>query len=61
MIRGGTTLLIGALGTYRCRKCDYRESWLAFAKFAEDVIRAKEEAECIKKTAVLSPDVFDLG
>jgi len=38
-----------------------REAWLAFAKFAEDVMRSKEKAECAREAAILSPDPFDPG
>jgi len=38
-----------------------REAWLAFAKFAEDVMRLKEEAERAREAAALSPDPFDPG
>jgi len=38
-----------------------REAWLAFAKFAEDVMRLKEEAERAREAAILSPGPFDPG
>jgi len=38
-----------------------RESWLAFARFAESVMRAKEDAERLRKAAAYSPDPFDPG
>jgi len=38
-----------------------RESWLAFAKFAENVMRAKEDAERAREAALLSPGPFDPG
>jgi len=37
-----------------------QESWLAFAKFCENVMRAKEESERIREIAIRSPD-FDPG
>jgi len=38
-----------------------RESWLAFARFAENVMRAKEDAERLREAAAHSPDPFDPG
>jgi len=36
-------------------------SWMAFAKFCENVMRIKEDAERLREAAVLSPDPFDPG
>jgi len=38
-----------------------RESWVAFAGFAESVMRRKEDAERIWEATRLSLDTFDLG
>jgi len=38
-----------------------KEAWLAFAKFAENVMRAKEDAERAKEATILCPDPFDSG
>jgi len=35
--------------------------WLAFAKFAEDVMRSKEEAEGAREVMYLSPSTYDPG
>jgi len=40
---------------------DNREAWLAFAKFAESVMRRKESAEREREAANLSPGPFDPG
>jgi len=38
-----------------------RDAWLAFAKFAEVVMRSKEDAERAREAADLSPGPFDPG
>jgi len=38
-----------------------RDSWIAFARFAEIVMSAKEDAERIREAARLSPDSIDPG
>jgi len=38
-----------------------KEAWLAFAKFAEAVMRAKEDAERAREAAILFPGPFDPG
>jgi len=38
-----------------------RDSWVAFAKFAEMIMRAKEDAERAREAARLSPDSIDPG
>jgi len=40
---------------------DTKEAWCAFAKFAETVMRRKEDAERIREAGNLSPDPFDPG
>jgi len=46
--------VIGAISTNK-------DSWMAFAKFAETVMRKKEDAEREWEAARFSPDVFDPG
>jgi len=48
------TDVIGAITTNK-------ESWLAFAKFAENVMRAKEDRERAREAALHSPGPFDPG
>jgi len=38
-----------------------RDAWVAFATFADKVMRAKEEAERVREAARNSPDPFDPG
>jgi len=38
-----------------------RDSWIAFARFCENVMRAKEDAERQREAAALFPDPFDPG
>jgi len=38
-----------------------RDFWLAFAKFAEDVMRSKEETERARGAMNLSPGSYDPG
>jgi len=61
------TSLIGVIGLdlslpgILCAITTNKESWLAFVKFAENVMRAKEEAERAREAAIVSPDMLDPG
>jgi len=61
------TVLIGAIGWDLSLPCvlgaisSSREAWLAFGRFAETVMLAKEDAERAREAAILSPGPFDPG